>query len=110
MKRPIEAKLRPTIHHDDDDLNPSANPSFLAVLDARLSRRGILRGGMGTAAAAVLGGLGLSACGSDDDDTSAAGTLERLSFTAVAKSVADTVTVPAGYTAKVLSPGRPADR
>jgi len=102
MKRPIEAKLRPTIHHDDDDLNPSANPSFLAVLDARLSRRGILRGGMGTAAAAVLGGLGLSACGSDDDDTAAAGTLERLSFTAVDKSVADTVTVAAGYTAKVL--------
>ncbi len=39
MNRPTEARLRPTIHHDDDDLNPSANPSFMAVLDARRQRR-----------------------------------------------------------------------
>ena len=102
MKRPTDLRLRPSIHHDDDDLNASGNPTFMAVLDARLTRRGILRGGMGTAAAAVLGGLGLSACGSDDDDAPAAGALQRLSFTAVDKNVADAVTVAAGYSAKVL--------
>jgi uncharacterized protein len=42
-------------HDDDEDMNPSANPTFEAVLDARLSRRSLLRGGVGSAAAAVLG-------------------------------------------------------
>ena len=53
MNRPIDQSLLATPHHDDDDLNPSDNPSFMSVLDTRLSRRGVLRGGMGTAAAAV---------------------------------------------------------
>ena len=103
MKRPTA--LRPTTYHDDDNLNLSANPSFMAVLDARLTRRGILRGGLGTAAAAVLGGLGLSACGSDDDGESGSGARDpvtRLSFTAVDKNLADAVTVAGGYSAKVL--------
>jgi len=87
--------------HDDEDLNPSANPSFQSVLDARLSRRSILRGGVGSAAAAVLGSWTLAACGGgDDDDTPQA--LSRVSFAAVGKSTADALTVPAGYTATVL--------
>ncbi len=83
---------------DSEDCNRSGNPEFQAVLDARLSRRSLLRGGVGTAATAVLGTLGLSACGGDDDNT----TVYQLGFSAVAKSTADVLTVPAGYTARVI--------
>ncbi len=83
---------------DSEDCNRSGNPDFQTVLDARLSRRSLLRGGVGTAATAVLGSLGLSACGGDDDGP----VVDRLGFTPVAKSTADVLTVPAGYTARVI--------
>jgi len=77
------------------------------VLDARLSRRSVLRGGVGSAATAVLGGMSLSACGGGDDPAPApapAGpaAVSSLSFAAVAKSTADVVSVPAGYTASII--------
>jgi hypothetical protein len=59
----------------------------------------------------MLGALGLSGCGGSSDDTPAAVTPpaaatppaeKLLAFTAVSKSLADTVVVPAGYTASVL--------
>lgn len=91
------------IDADDIGNNHSRNPDFASVLDARLSRRSLLRGGVASAAGALLGTLGLSACGgSDNDSTPAAGGDKLLAFTAVAKSLADMVTVPAGYTASVL--------
>ncbi len=96
----------PAAQHDDDaDLNRSGNPSFNAVLDARLSRRSILRGGVGTAATAVLGSWTLAACGGSDDDPApapASTTINSLSFAAVPKSVADTVLVPTGYAATAI--------
>ena len=85
---------------DEEDCNRSGNPSFQSVLDARLSRRMLLRGGFGTAATAVLGSFGLSACGGGDDDTSTV--VSRLSFNSVAKSRADVLAVPQGYTARVI--------
>lgn len=91
---------------NDEDSNRSDNPRFEDVLAARLSRRNLLRRGVGTAAGAMLGGLALTACGGNDDDpapvpsTAPAETL--LGFSAVAKSLEDKVTVPAGYTASVL--------
>lgn len=85
----------PLQHHDETSDNTSDNPTFEAILAARLSRRSLLRGGVGTAATAVLGGLTLTACGGDDDPP-------PLGFQAVAKSLADRVTVPNGYTAQVL--------
>lgn len=90
---------------NDEDSNRSDNPRFEDVLAARLSRRNLLRRGVGTAASAMLGGLTLTACGGDDDPapvqpTGPAETL--LGFTAVAKSLEDRMTVPAGYTASVL--------
>jgi uncharacterized protein len=95
---------RRLLSQDDDDCNRSGNPSFMDVLDARLSRRSVLRGGVGTAAAAVLSSVGLSACGGDDDPAPAPPPppIDRLSFAAVPKSVADAVSVPAGYAATVL--------
>jgi secreted PhoX family phosphatase len=102
MNKPIDLPAESFVDPDDLVHNHSPNPSFDAVLNARLSRRGVLRAGLGSAATALFGGLSLSACGggSDDGDQTPAETL--LGFTAVAKSTADAVTVPAGYTATVL--------
>lgn len=88
----------------EDDANRSSNPHFDTILQARVGRRSLLRGGVGTAATALMGSLGLAACGGgDDEDTPAAGSGSRsLGFTAVPKGLADTITVPAGYTATVL--------
>ena len=98
MNRPLD--LPPQLAHDDEDLNTSGNPSFERVLDARLSRRSLLRGGVGTAATALLGSWSLAACGSDDATDST--TLDKLAFAAVPKSLADTVALPAGYSATIL--------
>ena len=105
--RPELATLRV---RDEEDCNPSGNRSLLDVLEERLSRRNMLRVGVGSAGAAVLGTL--AACGGGEDvglaarspaaaDAPAAAPL-TLSFTAVAKNTEDRVTVPAGYTATVL--------
>jgi len=100
MNRPLDLALSVI---DDELCNRSANPTFDTVLQARLSRRSLLRGGFGSAATAVLGTLGLSACGGNDDEPAApSATVTRLSFNAVAKSTADAVSVPAGYTASVI--------
>ena len=100
MNRPLDL---PRVLIDDEDCNRSCNPHFDSVLQARLSRRLLLRGGFGTAATAVLGSFSLVACGGADDETAAPSTtVTRLSFNAVAKSTADTVTVPTGYSASVL--------
>jgi secreted PhoX family phosphatase len=92
--------------HDDEDHNTSSNPSFESVLKARLQRRSLLRGSIGSAAAAVFGSLSVAACSSGDDTlvpAPAPAPQERLlAFGAVAKSLADSVVVPAGYTARVL--------
>ncbi|MCO5110492.1 MAG: PhoX family phosphatase [Burkholderiaceae bacterium] len=88
------------IDFNDEDSNTSANPTFGAVLTARLSRRGLLRGGVGTVGTAMLAGFGVSACGGGDDPVAPAEKL--LGFSAVPKSLADSVSVPAGYTASVL--------
>ncbi|MES2756639.1 MAG: PhoX family phosphatase [Pseudomonadota bacterium] len=99
---------------DDVDCNESGNENFSTVLDARLSRRSVLRGGMASAATALFGSFGLSACGSDVAATPVVPVVPvvppvvpapvevLLGFSAVSKSLADSVIVPAGYTASVV--------
>ncbi|MET0858558.1 MAG: PhoX family phosphatase, partial [Telluria sp.] len=95
---------------DDDNCNESGNENFSAVLDARLSRRSVLRGGMASAATALFGGVGLVACGGDDAPAVTPPVVPvvpppaevLLGFGAVSKSLADSVIVPAGYTASVV--------
>ena len=92
-------------HHDLDDVdyNTSNNEHFQQVLDRGLSspsRRNILRGGVGIAAAASLPML--PGCGSDDSIPTLSAPSTGLSFSAVGKSIDDQVTVPAGYTVTVL--------
>jgi secreted PhoX family phosphatase len=109
--------------HEDDVTNPSSNPHLDDLIRERLAsptRRGLLRGGLGATALGFVGGAGLLAgCGSDAaEPTAVAGAGEArapvppnavgsvrpgsLGFAPVAKSRADLVTVPAGYTATVL--------
>ena len=94
------------IDPDQVDHNSSGNPGFDSVLAARLSRRSILRGSVGSAATALLGGLSLSACGGGSDEQVPAIAselpLQKLGFGSVAKNTLDAVTVPAGYTASVI--------
>src|SRR4051812_778863 len=85
---------------DTEDCNTSGNPCLNDVLEARLSRRNLLRVSMGTAGAAVLGSVSLTACGGSDS-TEPARPL-ALGFNSVPKSTADVLTVPSGYTATVL--------
>jgi uncharacterized protein len=89
---------------NDEDSNTSDNASFEQVLQARTSRRVILRSGVAGALTAAVGGLALTGCGGDDNDDGAADTkpLEKLGFVGVAKNLNDVVTVPAGYTASVV--------
>ncbi|MFN0249524.1 MAG: PhoX family protein [Kofleriaceae bacterium] len=108
----------------DDDVvtNVSSNSHIQDILAQRgLSRRGVLAGGLGMGAlglfgntlAALLGGCGDNVEPADDagmnPDASPDAMVEpmpmrptALGFTAVPKSLADRVTVPAGYTATVL--------
>ena len=67
----MNANVRPEIAAleagDPENCNPSHNPSLMDVLEARLSRRGAMRVGLGTAGAAVLGAMPLTGCGGGSD-------------------------------------------
>ncbi len=92
----------------EEDSNVSGNEHFQTVLQARMSRRDILRGSLGLGVATLFGSVSLSACSSDDDNTNnstgtGTGSNEKLlNFSAVNKSLLDQVIVPAGYTASVI--------
>jgi uncharacterized protein len=99
-------------YDDNEVLNFSDNAHIQDLMDARLSRRQALRGGIGVTAAALLGAATLSACGGSDSAvaaTPAAPTPQaateaplKLAFTAVAKNKNDLVTVPEGYRVSIL--------
>ena len=101
---------------EDVVTNFSNNPSIEDVIEQRLAdptRRNVLAGGAGAAALSIfgLGTVGLAGCSSDNDSkpdapavkpTEAPVRAAALGFAAIAKSTADVLTVPAGYTASVL--------
>jgi uncharacterized protein len=94
----------------DTVCNNSGNDAFQQVVEARVSRRSFLGGGLATAATVSLGGIGalLQAV-----PASAKGRVLQplLGFQGIPVSTADTVEVPPGYTAKVLiSWGDPVSR
>ena len=86
--------IRPNAHFNDEDSNTSHNPAFDSVLQTRLSRRGLLRGTAALGGAAALGGCATT--------SGPVAPVHALGFTPVAKTVADQVTVPPGYTARVI--------
>lgn len=86
------------MHHDDEaPTNLSGNPYFGDVLQAAVSRRSLLQGGVGAAGMALLGGVAFLAPG-----TAQAARKLKLGFDAVAKNLLDAVTVPPGYSARAL--------
>ena len=86
--------------------NHSDNEHFQDVLKrsvASPSRRSVIRGGLGLAALSSVPFM--AGCGGDDNETVAAPLPTpalTLGFTATAKSIADGVVLPAGYTFTVL--------
>ena len=108
MNNPSDLPMH-AVDFNEENSNTTQNPTFDTILQARLSRRGLLRGGVGTFGTAMLGALGLSACGGGDDEV-AAPAENLLAFTAVSKSLADAVAVPAGYTAHQRYGARPPGR
>jgi uncharacterized protein len=93
-----ESRSAIALADEDQDSNTSANPTFDSVLNARLSRRSLLKGSLGLAAGTFLG-AGIMGCSSSNNDPEKS---LQLNFTAIAKSLADALTVPGGYTATVL--------
>lgn len=86
--------------HNEEMCNFSNNEHFQDVLERSaqvgISRRNLIRGGMGLAALSTVPFL--SACGGGDD----APAEKALGFGAVGKSLADNVVLPAGYTYSVV--------
>ncbi len=102
----LPTNKRPSDIFNNEDSNTSANADFDSVLNLRLSRRNMLRGGVGAAGSVLLGGAGLASlvgCATSGQGAMTANTpLSTLGFTPVAKSMADMVSVPAGYKAEVF--------
>jgi secreted PhoX family phosphatase len=85
-----------------DECNTSNNESFENVLADRLSRRDVMKMSVGLIGTAFFGTF-MAGCNDDDSTTtSAPAAAALLGFSAVAKNLSDVVTVPSGYTAKVL--------
>ncbi len=80
-------------YSDQKTINSSSNQSFAEILDARLSRRDLLKS---SAALAVLSAFPLEGCATTGRG---AGT---IAFTGIAASTDDAVRVPPGYDAAVL--------
>ena len=108
IHRAEQLAVSKTHSHDDENCNTSSNPSLNDMIEARMSRRGMFRAAVGTAGTAVLGSVGLAACGGGDDPAPVANqpapvtqapAAAVMGFTAVAKSRLDAVTVPNGYSA-----------
>jgi uncharacterized protein len=92
-------------HSDDRSSNPTTNQSLQDLIDRAVSRRSVLKSGLGAAAIGFLAGSWLTGCTSDDNDDDTPSTAERmLGFVAVATSSADTIVVPGGYVAEPFLP------
>ena len=104
-----DSKTRVNIDNSgiDPQTNFSLNPTFSAIVESRMARRQFLKGSVGAAVAAFIGGS-VVGCSSNDgepepivDPVTAA---PLLGFTAIATSRADSIAVPQGYTARTILP------
>ena len=91
-------------HGSDDEpiCNHSKNPYFGDILSSRLQRRQVIRGGIATAVAVMFSrsNLGNLLAGPAE----AATPNPKLGFNSIPVSIADTIIVPEGYTARYLIP------
>ena len=108
-------------HEVVEDSNPTHNTDFQSIINRRLNRRSILKGGTGLTAAAFFGALPLVGCADNDESSAgspiinndnnaaipAQGDLKRpetLKFKGVAHSTAETMSVAEGYKAEIILP------
>ena len=92
---------------DDRSSNPTTNKSMQDLIDQAVSRRSMLKSGLGAAAISFMAGSWLTGCNDDDDAAPAPATpaAERmLGFVAVAVSSGDAIVVPSGYIAEAIIP------
>lgn len=103
-KRGVLPVIKRAFSAEEASHNTSTNDSFNQVLArARMGRRGFLKGSSSLAAASMLGmGLAFLTDSVKKSGGSAVASELSLSFQPVAKSLADTLVVPEGYTARVL--------
>ncbi|WP_137920366.1 alkaline phosphatase PhoX [Hydrogenophaga sp. 2FB] len=95
--------------HDDDNFNDSPNEHFQQVLErgtrTALTRRNLIRGGVGLAALSSLPFLAACGGGSGGVDPAPGPGVpadKALGFAAIDKSLLDDVILPAGYTYRVV--------
>jgi secreted PhoX family phosphatase len=91
-------------HPDDRSSNPATNPSLQNLLDQAVSRRAVLKSGLGAAAVGFFASSWLSGCNSSSDDNGSGASERMLGFVAVATSSTDTIVVPGGYVAEPFLP------
>lgn len=91
--------------HDQEDSNDSGNPALVDVVQARMQRRRFLMASAGAVAVAGFGPALLAGCAAGEAvprPRAESARRSTLGFRPVAKSVDDVLTVPPGYTARVL--------
>lgn len=107
---------------DPKRYNQTKNTPFSTIMAREVSRRRVLRGGIGLAGLGVIGGFGLAGCDSNDGggnetpeptpEINPEPTPEinpepqtvTLGFDSIDGSLTDAVVVPEGYSAQVLAP------
>ncbi|MGM0913008.1 MAG: PhoX family protein [Pseudomonadota bacterium] len=95
---------------DHRNFNQSGNEPFTSIMDKHMSRRGMMRGGLGLAAMSMMGFGAGSALAAPDARTGMRGTGApgkkplTLAFESIRGAKLDSVVVPKGYTAQVLIP------
>ncbi|WP_416667172.1 PhoX family protein [Egbenema bharatensis] len=91
---------RQFVHGDEPVCNRSNNPLFSSILSTRLQRRQVLRGTLAAAVTTMFAGPVLDGLKARPANASS----PMLGFKAVPVSEADTIVVPEGYSAHVLTP------
>ena len=85
-----------------EEQNPTDNRTFADILNARISRRDTMKGGLGVAAVGFLSPIVNTGCGNDSDGSIPDEVQTELGFTAIPADISPAVTLPAGYRATVL--------
>jgi secreted PhoX family phosphatase len=108
----IDHETMPSDAVESIGCNPSDNDSLSRMIEARVSRRTVMAGGLGAAAAAVLGmsAVGMPAAAAPRPAVAPTSRTRSTSrrggpgFTAIPVGTDDAIVVPAGYTASVILP------
>ena len=90
--------------HDGTVYNKSNNEAFSEVLDKHISRRSMLKTGLGAAGFSLFSGIGLTGCFSSSDTKPDPIPKLTLGFDSIAGAKKDAVVIANGYSAQVLAP------